>query len=182
MTPTIQTLSPTGTVQLPQPTGSVIILPPSETAVPTEPPEPTGQLSQGALAGIIIGAIVAAISLLVIVIISIKLCRRRQKYTFSTALQPNVYGTYVTDTSRIHFGQLAGNTDQENLSSPYISMEERAGTRLDTSEVIVNTTTAEPEEIQETHMADENGSEVQGEHSGEQDGNQVVKNGGETHM
>ena len=62
MTPTIQTLSPTVTVQLPQPTGSVTILSPTETGLPTEPPEPTGQLSQIALAGIIIGAIVAAIS------------------------------------------------------------------------------------------------------------------------
>ena len=61
-------------------------------------------------------------------------------------------------------------------------MEERAGIHLDTSEVIVNTTTAEPEEIQETHMTDENGSEVQGERSGEQDRIQVVKNGRETHM
>ena len=61
-------------------------------------------------------------------------------------------------------------------------MEERAGTGVETSLVIVNTTTAEPEEIQETRMGDEDGREVQGEHSGQQDGNQVDNNSGEAHL
>ena len=91
-------------------------------------------------------------------------------------------GAYVTDASRIHLDQLSGNTDQENLTSPYMSMEERAGTGVETSLVIVNTTTAEPEEIQETRMGDEDGREVQGEHSGQQDGNQVDNNSGEAHL
>ena len=98
MTPTIQTLSPTVTVQLPQPTGSVTILSPTETGLPTEPPEPTGQLSQIALAGIIIGAIVAAISLLVIVIISIRL--------FAGGGESTLFRQLYNQMSMVHMSQI----------------------------------------------------------------------------
>ena len=107
MTPTIQTLSPTVTVQLPQPTGSVTILSPTETGLPTEPPEPTGQLSQIALAGIIIGAIVAAISLLVIVIISIRL--------FAGGGESTLFRQLYNQMSMVHMSQILAGFTLVNL-------------------------------------------------------------------
>ena len=107
MTPMIQTLSPTVTVQLPQPTGSVTILSPTETGLPTEPPEPTGQLSQGALPGIVVGAIVAAISLLVIVIISIRF--------FAGGGESTLFRQLYNQMSMVHMSQILAGFTLVNL-------------------------------------------------------------------
>ena len=124
-------------------------------------PEPAGGLSGGEIAAIVVLLTLAAIAALVvgIIVVIYYIQRRRRKYLIRSTMNPNVYGTYLSDTdtfNRATTTQELGENEQL-LESQTIVMMSKEDTLPVQSLVATNSMAAEDEtdERTETEEGDE---------------------------
>jgi len=121
--------------------GPTSSLSPTVPTPPTHPPlQPSGQLSGGEIAAIIIVLIIVALgTLLVIGAIAYYVKKRRGKYSVMTPSRPNEYSAYVTDANIF-----AKPSEIDEHDGTGIPMESE--TKLDSPEFVVNPSALESDE------------------------------------
>ena len=158
---------PVSTVQPPQsssqPQGPTSSLSPTSPTPPTQPPlQPSGQLSGGEIAAIIIVLIIVALGTLMVIGTTVYyIKKRRGKYTVMTPSRPNEYSAYVTDANIF-----AKPSEMDEHDGTGIPMESE--TKLDSPDFVVNPSALESDEDvaeKETLMRTQEESKQEGKSS-----------------
>ena len=141
-------------------------------------PEPAGGLSGGEIAAIVVLLTLAAIAALVvgIIVVIYYIQRRRRKYHIPPTMNPNVYGTYLSDADTFNRATTTQKHGKEQLlESQTMVMMSKEGTLPVQSLVATNLMAAEDE-------ADERAETEEGDQRVEGVKTKVVKGDEDTHL